>query len=36
LQEIRRDVITILTHHAASRAAAFAPYGKALLERGSK
>lgn len=36
LQEIRRDVMTILTHHAASRAAAFAPYGKALLERGRK
>ena len=34
LQELRRDVMTILTHHAASRAAAFAPYGKLLLERG--
>jgi len=33
LQEIRRDVMTILTHHAASRAAAFAPYGKMLLRR---
>jgi 3-hydroxy-9,10-secoandrosta-1,3,5(10)-triene-9,17-dione monooxygenase len=31
LQEIRRDVMTILTHHAASRAAAFAPYGQMLL-----
>jgi alkylation response protein AidB-like acyl-CoA dehydrogenase len=31
LQEIRRDVMTILTHHAASRAAAFAPYGKMLM-----
>ena len=27
LQEIRRDVMTILTHHAASRQAAMAPYG---------
>ena len=33
LQDIRRDVMTILTHHAASRAAAFAPYGKMLLRR---
>jgi hypothetical protein len=33
LQEIRRDVMTILTHHAASRAAAFAPYGKLLMTR---
>src|SRR3954454_3606181 len=33
LQEIRRDVMTILTHHAASRAAAFAPYGKMLVTR---
>jgi 3-hydroxy-9,10-secoandrosta-1,3,5(10)-triene-9,17-dione monooxygenase len=32
LQEIRRDVMTILTHHAASRAAAYAPYGKLLME----
>ena len=31
LQEIRRDVMTILTHHAASRPAAFAPYGQILL-----
>jgi 3-hydroxy-9,10-secoandrosta-1,3,5(10)-triene-9,17-dione monooxygenase len=34
LQEIRRDVMTILTHHAASRPAAYAPYGSALLGRG--
>src|SRR5579885_1347111 len=26
LQEFRRDVMTILTHHAASRPAAYAPY----------
>ena len=32
LQEIRRDVMTILTHHAASRPAAYAPYGHALLK----
>jgi alkylation response protein AidB-like acyl-CoA dehydrogenase len=31
LQEMRRDVMTILTHHAANRAAAFAPYGHVLL-----
>lgn len=31
LQEIRRDVMTILTHHAASRRAAYAPYGSLLL-----
>jgi alkylation response protein AidB-like acyl-CoA dehydrogenase len=31
LQEIRRDVMTILTHHAASRQAAYAPYGQVLL-----
>jgi hypothetical protein len=36
LQEFRRDVITILTHHAASRAAAFAPYGKLLLHQPSE
>jgi len=30
---IRRDVMTILTHHAASRQAAMAPYGKMLLAR---
>ncbi|HZT88858.1 MAG TPA: acyl-CoA dehydrogenase family protein [Stellaceae bacterium] len=35
LQEIRRDVMTILTHHAASRPAAMAPYGKMLLSRAS-
>jgi len=26
--------MTILTHHAASRAAAYAPYGNMLLSRG--
>ncbi|MBV9152442.1 MAG: hypothetical protein JO204_11775, partial [Alphaproteobacteria bacterium] len=31
LQEFRRDVMTILTHHAASRPAAYAPYGQLLL-----
>ena len=30
LGAIRRDVMTILTHHAASRQAAMAPYGKML------
>jgi alkylation response protein AidB-like acyl-CoA dehydrogenase len=35
LQEIRRDVMTILTHHAASRPAAFAPYGHMLLAHGA-
>jgi alkylation response protein AidB-like acyl-CoA dehydrogenase len=35
LQEIRRDVMTILTHHAASRPAAFAPYGQMLLRSGA-
>jgi alkylation response protein AidB-like acyl-CoA dehydrogenase len=34
LQEIRRDVMTILTHHAASRPAGFAPYGHMLLSHG--
>ena len=34
LQGIRRDVMTILTHHAASRPAAFAPYGHMLLAHG--
>jgi 3-hydroxy-9,10-secoandrosta-1,3,5(10)-triene-9,17-dione monooxygenase len=34
LQEIRRDVMTILTHHAASRPAAMAPYGHLLLSGG--
>jgi len=33
LGAIRRDVMTILTHHAASRLAAMAPYGKMLLSR---
>jgi alkylation response protein AidB-like acyl-CoA dehydrogenase len=33
LGAIRRDVMTILTHHAASRHAAMAPYGKMLLTR---
>jgi len=31
LQEIRRDVMTILTHHAASRPAGYAPYGHLRL-----
>jgi alkylation response protein AidB-like acyl-CoA dehydrogenase len=34
LQEIRRDVMTVLTHTAASRQAAMAPYGHMLLNRG--
>jgi alkylation response protein AidB-like acyl-CoA dehydrogenase len=33
---IRRDVMTILTHHAASRQAAMAPYGRMLLARDFK
>ena len=33
LGAIRRDMMTILTHHAASRQAAMAPYGKMLLTR---
>ena len=33
LQQIRRDVMTMLTHHAASRTAAYAPYGQALLRQ---
>src|SRR5215468_1235522 len=33
LGAIRRDVMTILTHHAASRQATMAPYGKMLLTR---
>src|SRR5271157_4011966 len=33
LGAIRRDVMTILTHHAASRQAAMAPYGRMLLNR---
>jgi len=31
LGQIRRDIMTILTHHAASRQAAMAPYGRMLL-----
>jgi hypothetical protein len=31
LGPIRRDVMTILTHHAASRQAAMTPYGRLLL-----
>jgi 3-hydroxy-9,10-secoandrosta-1,3,5(10)-triene-9,17-dione monooxygenase len=31
LGTIRRDIMTILTHHAASRSAAMAPYGRMLL-----
>jgi alkylation response protein AidB-like acyl-CoA dehydrogenase len=31
LQEIRRDIMTVLTHTAASRLAAMAPYGQLLL-----
>src|SRR5580693_6140802 len=34
LQEIRRDVMTIITHHAASRPAAYAPYGQMLMRDG--
>ena len=34
LGAIRRDVMTILTHHAASRQAAMAPYGRMLLAHG--
>ena len=33
LGAIRRDVMTILTHHAASRQAAMAPYRRLLLTR---
>jgi alkylation response protein AidB-like acyl-CoA dehydrogenase len=33
LGAIRRDVMTILTHHAASRQAAMVPYGRLLLDR---
>jgi len=36
LQEMRRDVMTIITHHAASRPAAYAPYGHMLLTRSNK
>jgi alkylation response protein AidB-like acyl-CoA dehydrogenase len=35
LQAVRRDVMTLLTHHAASRQAAMAPYGRMLLSRGT-
>lgn len=35
LQEMRRDVMTILTHHAANRAAAYAPYGHVLMKHGT-
>ena len=35
LQEIRRDVTTVLTHTAASRLAAMAPYGQMLLSGGT-
>ncbi len=35
LGAIRRDVMTILTHHAASRQAAMAPYGRMLLAHGA-
>ena len=30
---IRRDVMTILTHHAASRQAAMTPYGSPAMPR---
>jgi alkylation response protein AidB-like acyl-CoA dehydrogenase len=33
LQQMRRDMMTMLTHTAASRQAAFAPYGQVLLHR---
>ena len=33
LGAIRRDVMTIVTHHAASRQAAMVPYGRMLLNR---
>ncbi|MFL5269675.1 MAG: acyl-CoA dehydrogenase family protein [Stellaceae bacterium] len=36
LGAIRRDVMTILTHHAASRQAAMAPYGRMLLKTGGR
>jgi alkylation response protein AidB-like acyl-CoA dehydrogenase len=36
LGAIRRDVMTILTHHAASRQAAMAPYGRMLLAHGPR
>src|SRR5271156_1901827 len=36
LGAIRRDMMTILPHHAASRQAAMAPYGRMLLTRGAE
>jgi 3-hydroxy-9,10-secoandrosta-1,3,5(10)-triene-9,17-dione monooxygenase len=36
LGAIQRDVMTILTHHAASRQAAMAPYGRMLLAHGAE
>ena len=36
LQEIRRDIEIILTHHAASRQAAMVPWGQFLLNRASQ
>ncbi len=36
LQEVRRDVMAILTHHAANRAAAYAPYGHMLMAHGAE
>jgi alkylation response protein AidB-like acyl-CoA dehydrogenase len=36
LGAIRRDVMTVLTHTAASRVAAMVPYGHMLLSRGSR
>jgi alkylation response protein AidB-like acyl-CoA dehydrogenase len=35
LGAIRRDLMTILTHHAASRQAVMAPYGRMLLQQNS-
>ncbi len=35
LGAIRRDLMTIVTHHAASRQAAMAPYGRMLLSGGA-
>ena len=36
LQEFRRDIEIILTHHAASRQAAMAPWGHLLLGNAAK
>ena len=36
LRAIRRDVMTILTHHAASRQAAYAPYGRRCCANADK